>query len=126
MVPQGARSSPISKSAVGRCTLFGEGPASARKTRLFRLLAWALIVWTAPASVIGIGGQMLDKRMVQPLHRGDYPTIERQLVARLLRPRAFHPDYATDGQRTYRLAAELTLGGIVAEVNNTVRVPDGI
>ena len=39
----------------------------------------------------------------------------------------FTPITLPDGQRTYRLEAEVTLGRILtAEVNNKVHVPDGI
>jgi hypothetical protein len=36
------------------------------------------------ASTVVIGGQSLDMVIVQPLHRSDYPAIEKQLVARLM------------------------------------------
>jgi hypothetical protein len=52
----------------------------------------------------------------------------RQALQKLLVDRVrFTPITLPDGQRTYRLEAELTLGRILtAQVNNKVHVPDGI
>ena len=59
--------------------------------------------------------------------RGDLVKA-RQALQKLLVDRVrFTPISLPDGQRTYRLEAELTLGRILAtEVNNKVSVPDGI
>ncbi|MCC6766163.1 MAG: recombinase family protein [Deltaproteobacteria bacterium] len=59
--------------------------------------------------------------------RGDLVKA-RQALQKLLVDRVrFTPISLPDGQRTYRLEAELTLGRVLAaEVNNKVSVPDGI
>lgn len=116
----------------------GETPASilqrlAEKEQVAENVAGEIkAIETAPsASTLDLG--QLERALENSLGRfgevlrGDV-VHARQALQKLLVDRVrFTPITLPDGQRTYRLEAELTLGrAFTTEVNNKVHVPDGI